>query len=135
MFYSTFFAPHGFVVPRKLILQKASVIPEELKAVMRWVGSHYQPSRSQEALRNAALKIRTEGVAIDPGFRVQGLLCLSIVFMGGYSPFSSFLQFPVQQVLMRCSWLTEKHSWSRRTCSWYATTGGDCRYRTIYRST
>ena len=83
VFYKTFFAPHGFMVPRKLLLQSPGIIPEELKAVMRYVGSHYQPTYSQEALRNAALKIRAKEVTVDPGFQVQGLLCLAIVFMAG----------------------------------------------------
>ena len=83
VFYNTFFPPHGFLAPRKLLLQCPKIIPEELKAVFRYVGSHFQPTPSQDCLRKAALKITEAGVAIDPGFKIQGMLCLSMVFMAG----------------------------------------------------
>jgi hypothetical protein len=83
VFYNTFFPPHGFLAPRKLLLQCPKIIPEELKAVFRYVGSHFQPTPSQDCLRKAALKITEDGLAIDPGFKIQGMLCLAMVFMAG----------------------------------------------------
>ena len=83
VFYNTFFPPHGFLAPRKLLLQCPKIIPEELKAVFRYVASHFQQTPSQDCLRKAALKIAEDGAAIDPGFKVQGMLCLAMVFMAG----------------------------------------------------
>jgi hypothetical protein len=83
VFYSSFFPAHGFVVPRKLLVQCPKTIPEELKAVLRFVGSHFQHTKFQEILREAAFRITDDDVLIDPGFKVQGMLCLAIVFMAG----------------------------------------------------
>lgn len=83
VFYSSFFPAHGFVVPRKLLLPCPKIIPEELKAVFRYVGSHFQHTRFQEGLREAALEIADDDVLIEPGFKIQGMLCLAKVFMAG----------------------------------------------------
>lgn len=83
VFYSSFFPAHGFVVPRKLLLQCPNIIPEELKAVLRYVGSHFQHTQFQQSLREAAFRITEQDVPIDPGFKVHGLLCLAMVFMAG----------------------------------------------------
>jgi hypothetical protein len=83
VFYSSFFPAHGFVVPRKLLLQSPKSIPEELKAVFRFVGSHFQHTQFQGSLREAAFRITDQNAQIDPGFKVQGLLCLAMVSMAG----------------------------------------------------
>lgn len=64
-------------------MQRPNTIPEELKAVLRFVGSHFQHTQFQEILREAAFRITDDDVLIDPGFKVQGMLCLAIVFMAG----------------------------------------------------
>jgi len=78
LFYRYFFAAHPFVVPRKVALQSPDLLPEPVRAVMRFLGSHYVQHANKAALENAAGAVISDDIP-DDGFKVQALLLYSIL--------------------------------------------------------
>jgi hypothetical protein len=71
VYYKSFHPAHPFLIPKKLYTQRPSLLPESLRAVLRFVASHYTPYANRRSLRNAASSIFS---ADDDLFKVQGLL-------------------------------------------------------------
>ena len=77
-FYRHFHPAHPFIVPKKLYKATPSVIPEHLKAVMRFAASNYVSYANSITLGNAASVIFSERISED-GFKVQALLLFAII--------------------------------------------------------
>ena len=73
IFYSNFFGAHPFIIPKKHYRDAPSTLPSCLKAVVRFVASHFARGFPQTSLRNAAENITSSHVPND-GFKVQGLM-------------------------------------------------------------
>ncbi|EXJ89393.1 hypothetical protein A1O3_02460 [Capronia epimyces CBS 606.96] len=78
LFYKHFYPAHPFIVPRKMYLESPSSIPPPLRAVIRYVASHFLPHANRVALANAAKIILSDDVP-DDGYKVQGLLLYAFV--------------------------------------------------------
>jgi len=76
-FYQNFYPAHPFVLPRKRYLENPAVLPEYLKAVMRYTACHFKPHPNHDALANAANIIFTAEIPED-GFKVQALLMMAV---------------------------------------------------------
>lgn len=85
LFYERFFPAHPFVIPRKLYLHYPSMLPEYLKASMRFLASHYLTMNGQEAHRDDANSVFSPNVP-DDGFKVQTLLLLAIASLARAEP-------------------------------------------------
>jgi hypothetical protein len=83
VFYKHFHPAHPFVAPKRMYLSKPGLLPDVLKAVMRFLGGQYLPKANLKALRNAAATILSEKVPED-GFKVQGLLLFAIASFARY---------------------------------------------------
>jgi hypothetical protein len=71
VYYKSFHPAHPILIPKKLYIQQPSLFPESLRAVLRFVASHYTPYVNRRSLRNAASSILS---ADEDLFKVQGLL-------------------------------------------------------------
>ncbi|KAI9808813.1 MAG: hypothetical protein M1827_007188 [Pycnora praestabilis] len=73
LYFTKFNNGHPFLIPRSLYRTKPSLLPLHLKAVMRFVASHFMPGFSPETLRKAAENITSDHIPKD-GYQVQGLM-------------------------------------------------------------
>jgi len=78
LFYKHFYPAHPFIVPRKMSLQIPSTLPDALRAVLRYLASHYLPHSNNAALENAAKVVFSDDVP-DDGYKVQGLILYCMV--------------------------------------------------------
>lgn len=78
VYYILFHPAHPFVAPKKLWRSVPSLLPDHLRAVMRFAAAHYIPNTNIRPLQLEALSILSEGLP-DDAFKVQGLLLLAIV--------------------------------------------------------
>ena len=83
IFYKHFHPAHPFVAPKKLYMLRPTLLPEPLKAVMRFLAGHYVSTANMKALRNAASVILSDKVPED-GFKVQGLLLFAVASFARY---------------------------------------------------
>ncbi len=83
VFYKHFHPSHPFVVPKKLYNSRTCLLPEYLKAAMRFVAGHYVPNANIKALRNAASVVLLDKIPED-GFKVQGLLLFAVASFARY---------------------------------------------------
>ena len=83
IFYKHFHPAHPFVAPKKLYSLRPTLLPEPLKAVMRFIACHYVSNANMKALKNAASVILSDKVAED-GFKVQGLLLFAVASFARY---------------------------------------------------
>ena len=83
IFYKHFHPAHPFVISKKLYLSRPTLLPDYVKAVMRFVAGHYVSNANMKALRNAASAVLSEKVPED-GFKVQGLLLFAIASFARY---------------------------------------------------
>ncbi|KAE8149925.1 hypothetical protein BDV25DRAFT_140308 [Aspergillus avenaceus] len=79
LFYQNFHRSHPFAVPRKTLHSLSHRVPPYILCIMRYIGAHYYPDeRFKEEFRQPAYTVLADTVLRD-GFKVQGLLLLSIV--------------------------------------------------------
>ncbi|KAL2440951.1 hypothetical protein ABEF95_009647 [Exophiala dermatitidis] len=78
LFYKHFYPAHPFIIPRKMFLQDPSCMPHALRAVIRYLASHYLPQANRSALSNAARVIFSDEIP-DDGYKVQGLILSAFV--------------------------------------------------------
>lgn len=78
IFYRHLFPPHPFIVPWRLYVQDPSLLPEPLRAVLRYAASSYVPHGNSSILEAAAKEILSDDVP-DDGFKVQGLIIFALV--------------------------------------------------------
>jgi hypothetical protein len=74
LYYKYFHPSHPFVLPSAMRAE----IPEFLKAVMRFGGSHFVPHTSREALKNVAIA-QVVPNAPDNGFKIQAFALLAMI--------------------------------------------------------
>jgi hypothetical protein len=86
VFYKCYYPAHPFVLPRKAILQHPRVIPDHLRAVMRFTASHYRPDAvlKQEALQDAAYSSLWSLSTAEDGFKVQSLMLFAMTLFGRF---------------------------------------------------
>ena len=82
-YYQYFHPAHPFLVPWRLVQQRPSLLPDALKAVIRFVGSHYIPHTNKDALKKATAVIFADDVP-DDGFKVQALMLYCIICFARY---------------------------------------------------
>ena len=85
IFYDKFYAAHPFVIPHKLFRENSSILPSHLMAVMRFIGSSFEPLSPRLALRHAANRVLSDTVPED-GFKVQGLILYAISLFAAFEP-------------------------------------------------
>jgi hypothetical protein len=71
VYYKSFHPAHPILVPKSLYIERPSLLPESLRAVLRFVASHYTPYVNRRSLRKAASSIFS---ADEDFLKVQGLL-------------------------------------------------------------
>lgn len=85
VYYANFHSAHPFIIPRELYKAKPYLLPPQLKAVMRFVGSHFMRGFAQEDLRSPAEGIAAENIPND-GYKVQGLVLLGMSLFARCEP-------------------------------------------------
>lgn len=78
IFYKYFYPGHPFIVPRNMYVENPLSLPHPLRAVLRYLASHYVREANHAALETAAKIIFSDEVP-DDGYKVQGLLLYAIV--------------------------------------------------------
>ncbi|GAD98657.1 C6 transcription factor, putative, partial [Paecilomyces variotii No. 5] len=80
LYYQNFHGSHPFVVPWKAVNSPlCQYLPSYLLSVMRYVGSHYHPNQSFRDIYQRKVHRESLNDTSRTGFKVQGLLLLSIV--------------------------------------------------------
>ena len=77
IYYKHFHPAHPIVVPWRLARDRPSLLPEPLKAVMRFIASHYIPQSTKVLPEQAVSAIFSQQMP-DNGFKVQALLLYCI---------------------------------------------------------
>ncbi|KPI44570.1 uncharacterized protein AB675_8360 [Cyphellophora attinorum] len=72
-FYKYFYPAHPFIIPQKLAKQRPELLPEPLRATMRFIAAHYVPNHNIHTLQKAAQVIFSDRVP-DDIFKLQGLM-------------------------------------------------------------
>lgn len=108
LFYKYFWPAHPFVVPRTFLVHHFSVIPIYLRKAMCFVGSHYLPDVSREALRNSAFTSISGGLP-ETGFSVQALLLL------GMASYARFERAQASEMVERAVNLAHRIGMNERT--------------------
>ncbi|KAK4501255.1 hypothetical protein PRZ48_007062 [Zasmidium cellare] len=83
LFYSNFFPGHPFLVPRGRYFDQ--IYPACLRAVVKFIGSHYAPNISSDCLRASVTTAMAECNEKSPEV-VQALLLYSIAMHARYEP-------------------------------------------------
>ena len=83
IFYRHFYPAHPFMIPKKLYTSRPSLLPDYVRAAMRFVAGHYISNANTKALRSAAAIVLSEKVPED-GFKVQGLMLYAIASFARY---------------------------------------------------
>ena len=76
-YYARLHNAHPFVAPRKLTRLNRTLLPPQLKSVMRFAASHFTSGRPQDNLQKAAESVTSE-LFPSSGFKVQGLMLFGI---------------------------------------------------------